>query len=92
MLTIYNYITILENGLEFFFDVKTSLNVSDVSFFPSQRSHTYDLYASAVDKEDVLFVDLESGKLIIAYRSFYRFNKGDINIYEPQSYAFLELI
>ncbi|OXA59102.1 Follistatin-related protein 5 [Folsomia candida] len=52
-----------ENGLEFSFDVKTSLNISDVTFFPSQRSHTYDLYASSVDKDDVLFVDLESGKV-----------------------------
>jgi hypothetical protein len=70
LVTIFHFLFFSENGLEFFFDVKTSLNVSDVSFFPSQRSHTYDLYASAVDKEDVLFVDLESGKYYRALQIF----------------------
>ena len=50
-----------ENGLEFSFDVKTSMNISDVTFFPSQLSHTYDMCATAVNKDDVLFVDLETG-------------------------------
>lgn len=49
------------NGLRIAFDVNTSLNISDVAFFPSQRFHSYDLYATAVDKEDVLFFDLHSG-------------------------------
>ncbi|CAL8127004.1 unnamed protein product [Orchesella dallaii] len=51
------------NGLRITFDVNTSLNISDVAFFPSQRFHSYDLYATAVDKEDVLFVDLHSGNV-----------------------------
>ena len=56
------YIVFVENGLEFVFDVKTSLNISDISFFPSQRLHTYDLYASCADKDEILFLNLESGK------------------------------
>ena len=51
----------LENGPQFSFDVKTSLNISLVAFYPSRESHTYDLFASSVDKFDVLFVDLETG-------------------------------
>ncbi|CAG7822035.1 unnamed protein product [Allacma fusca] len=51
------------NGLQFSFDVKTSLNISLVAFYPSRTSHTYDLFASSVDKLDVLFVDLETGKV-----------------------------
>lgn len=56
----------LANGLRIGFDVNTSLNLSDIAFFPSQRFHSYDLYATAVDKEDVLFVDLHSGLQKIA--------------------------
>ncbi|XP_037025567.1 follistatin-related protein 5-like isoform X2 [Bradysia coprophila] len=50
-------------GLEFSFDVKTTLNISDVTFFESQTEHGYDLYASAVDKEDILYLNLFTGKV-----------------------------
>lgn len=50
-----------ETGLKFLFDVKTTLNISDITFYPSQTTHGYDLYASAVNKEDILFLNLVSG-------------------------------
>lgn len=53
------------NGLEFSFDVRTTLNISDVTFFESQTEHGYDLYASAVDKEDILFLNLFTGLFVI---------------------------
>lgn len=46
----------------FAFDVKTTLNISDVTFYPSQTTHSYDIYASANDKEDILFLNLLTGK------------------------------
>lgn len=49
------------NGLVFSFDVKTTLNISDVTFYPSQTTHSYDIYASAQDKEDILFLNLLTG-------------------------------
>lgn len=53
------------NGLFFEFDVQTSLNISDVTFYQSQTMPGYDyLYASASDKEDILFLNLYTGKLI----------------------------
>ncbi|XP_058798656.1 follistatin-related protein 5-like isoform X1 [Phymastichus coffea] len=55
---------ILPTGLNFIFDVKTTLNVSDITFYPSQTTHGYDLYASSMDnKEDILFLNLSSGKV-----------------------------
>ncbi|XP_066246527.1 follistatin-related protein 5-like [Euwallacea similis] len=53
------------HGLEFLFDVKTSLNISDITFYPSQTTHSYDLYASGQNKEDLLFVNLSTGKVEI---------------------------
>lgn len=50
------------NGLKFAFDVKTTLNISDITFYPSQTTHGYDLYASSTDKEDILFLNLATGK------------------------------
>lgn len=50
------------HGLEFLFDVKTTLNISDITFYPSQTTHSYDLYASGQNKEDLLFVNLNTGK------------------------------
>lgn len=55
-------VNISESGLKFMFDVKTTLNISDMTFYPSQTTHGYDLYASAVDKEDILFLNLVTGK------------------------------
>lgn len=57
-------VDISESGLKFMFDVKTTLNISDMTFYPSQTTHGYDLYASAVDKEDILFLNLVTGKHI----------------------------
>ncbi|KAG8276434.1 Follistatin- protein 5 [Homalodisca vitripennis] len=54
---------VAESGLKFLFDVKTTLNISDMTFYPSQTTHGYDLYASAVDKEDILFLNLVTGKV-----------------------------
>ncbi|XP_008555212.1 follistatin-related protein 5 [Microplitis demolitor] len=54
---------ILPNGLKFSFDVKTTLNISDITFYPSQTTHGYDLYASSTDKEDILFLNLATGKV-----------------------------
>jgi hypothetical protein len=51
----------VESGLKFSFDVKTTLNISDITFYPSQTTHGYDLYASATDKEDILFLNLMTG-------------------------------
>ncbi|XP_059480798.1 follistatin-related protein 5-like isoform X2 [Neocloeon triangulifer] len=54
---------ITETGLQFLFDVKTTLNISDIAFYPSRTTHGYDLYASATDKEDLLFLNLVTGKV-----------------------------
>ncbi|XP_046440926.1 follistatin-related protein 5-like isoform X3 [Daphnia pulex] len=54
-----------EDGLKFAFDVRTTLNVSHVIFHPSTTSHSYDLYATSADKGDVLFLNLEAGKVDI---------------------------
>lgn len=51
------------NGLKFAFDVKTTLNISDIALYPSQTTHGYDIYASSIDKEDILFLDLATGKV-----------------------------
>ena len=62
---IFFYFVILASGLKFLFDVKTTLNISAITFYPSQTTHGYDLYASATDKEDILFLNLVTGKLKI---------------------------
>ncbi|XP_023220936.1 follistatin-related protein 5-like isoform X2 [Centruroides vittatus] len=54
---------ITEYGLKFLFDVKTTLQISDITFFPSRTTHSYDLYASSSVKEDILFVNLADGKV-----------------------------
>ncbi|KAK7788916.1 hypothetical protein R5R35_007352 [Gryllus longicercus] len=54
---------VVDSGLKFLFDVKTTLNISDITFYPSQTTHGYDLYASATDKEDILFLNLVTGKV-----------------------------
>ncbi|XP_014246799.1 follistatin-related protein 5-like isoform X2 [Cimex lectularius] len=55
--------SITETGLKYMFDVNTTLNISDITFYPSQTTHGYDLYASSVDKEDILFLNLLTGKV-----------------------------
>lgn len=54
---------VMTSGLKFLFDVKTTLNISAITFYPSQTTHGYDLYASATDKEDILFLNLVTGKV-----------------------------
>ncbi|KAG8190293.1 hypothetical protein JTE90_012583 [Oedothorax gibbosus] len=54
---------ITEDGLRFLFDVKTTLQIASVAFFPSRTTHSYDLYATSSTKEDILFVDLLDGKV-----------------------------
>lgn len=49
------------SGLEFLFDVKTTLNISSVAFFESQMVNGYDLFATASNMDDVLFLNLFSG-------------------------------
>jgi len=56
------HIIFIESGLKFSFDVKTTLMISDIAFYPSRTTHGYDLYASAADKEDILFLNLSNGK------------------------------
>lgn len=53
---------VAEVGLKFVFDVKTTLNISEITFYPSRTTHGYDIYASAANKEDILFLNLENGK------------------------------
>lgn len=45
--------------------MKTSLNISDITFYPSQTTHSYDIYATAQDKDDILYLNLLSGKVEI---------------------------
>ncbi|XP_012348700.1 follistatin-related protein 5 isoform X2 [Apis florea] len=54
---------ISSDGLKFAFDVKTTLNISDIALYPSQTTHGYDIYASSIDKENILFLDLSTGKV-----------------------------
>jgi len=49
--------------MEHIFDEYTNLHISDVTFFPSGRGYGYDFYASATNKNDVLYIELESGKV-----------------------------
>lgn len=41
--------------------MKTTLNISDLTFYPSQTTHSYDIYATAQDKEDILYLNLLTG-------------------------------
>ncbi|XP_066987831.1 follistatin-related protein 5-like isoform X4 [Macrobrachium rosenbergii] len=54
---------VTDHGLEYVFDVITTLNVSDVTFFPSRLTHSYDMYAASTDKDDIFFLDLHTGKV-----------------------------
>ncbi|XP_037069309.1 follistatin-related protein 5-like [Pollicipes pollicipes] len=53
------------DGLVFAFDVRTPLNISDVTFHPSRSGHGYDLYATARGVAEVMVIDLESGQVEI---------------------------
>lgn len=50
------------NGLQFIFDVETTLNISDVRFVKSSTSLEYDVYATT-DKDEILFLSLDTGKV-----------------------------
>ena len=56
------FFSLADHGLEYLYDVSTSLNISDVTFFPSRLSHTYDLYAASADQDYILSLDLHSGE------------------------------
>lgn len=46
------------------FEVSTNLGVSDIAFFATKSAtHTYDIFATSRERADILFVDLESGKV-----------------------------
>lgn len=51
------------DGLSFHFDIRSTLNLSDVAFYPSTSAHGYDAFATTVDKDDVLFLDLFTGQV-----------------------------
>lgn len=55
----------IASGLEFLFDVKTTLNISSVAFFESQTVHGYDLFATASNMDDVLYLNLFSGNVTL---------------------------
>lgn len=51
-------------GIKTAFEVSTNLGVSDIAFFATKSAtHTYDIFATSRERADVLFVDLESGKV-----------------------------
>jgi hypothetical protein len=45
------------------FDEYTSLHISDVTFFPAEHGRGYDLYASSTNKNEVLYINLSTGKV-----------------------------
>lgn len=53
------------SGLEFMFDVMTTLNVSATAFYESELVSGYDLYATASNKDDILFLNLFNGKCVM---------------------------
>ncbi len=53
---------ITANGLQFAFDVETTLNISDIVFIKSQTTPEHDIFATT-DKEDILYLDLFTGKV-----------------------------
>lgn len=56
-----------DHGLEYVYDVITTLNVSDVTFFPSRLTHSYDLYAASTDKDDIFFLELHTGEKLLLW-------------------------
>jgi hypothetical protein len=50
------------NGLQFTFDVETTLNISEIRFVKSSTSLEYDVYATT-DKAEILFLSLDTGKV-----------------------------
>ncbi|XP_050305276.1 follistatin-related protein 4-like isoform X2 [Anthonomus grandis grandis] len=61
--TVLSIHDIISEGVKFRFDIRTSLNVSDLAFYPSQTSHGYDVYASSLNKSDLLYINLDTGKV-----------------------------
>lgn len=49
--------------LVYLYDEFTNTHISAVTFFPSDSGRGYDLYASSQDKNDVLYMNLGSGKV-----------------------------
>lgn len=80
-------------GLSFHFDIRSTLNVSDVAFYPSTSAHGYDLFATTVDKDDVLFLDLFTGQVEMITgagkplpASKARFGAASRPIYSPRTF------
>ncbi len=57
--------------LEKLYDEYTNLHISDVTFFPSERGRSYDFFASSVNKNDVLYMNLASGKVEMIEGQYY---------------------
>ncbi|XP_034244832.1 follistatin-related protein 5-like [Thrips palmi] len=80
-------------GLSFHFDIRSTLNVSDVAFYPSTSAHGYDLFATTVDKDDILFLDLFTGQVEMITgagkplpASKARFGAASRPIYSPRTF------
>ncbi|CAH1795561.1 unnamed protein product [Owenia fusiformis] len=52
-----------EGNLKHSFDEYTGVHVSDVAFFPSDSGKSYDFYASSTDKNDVMYINLATGRV-----------------------------
>jgi hypothetical protein len=61
---LYTFTLVSGDGLHFRFDVRTSLDISDVGFFPSYERHSFDLFASSGTKPDILYLNLDSGECL----------------------------
>lgn len=44
------------------FDVMTTLNISATAFYESEMVNGYDLYATASNKDDILFLNMFNGR------------------------------
>lgn len=51
-----------ESGLDYLYDVVTTLHISDVTFHPSHFNHSYDLYATALTRDTLLTLDIGHGR------------------------------
>lgn len=58
-----NNIILTAGKLQHVFEEYTSFHVSDLTFFPSERGHSYDFFATSADRNDLLYINLASGKI-----------------------------
>lgn len=45
------------------FQVSTNLHISDLGFYPTMSSHAYDLIATSRNREEAIYINLETGKV-----------------------------